>query len=326
MKIIRFFIVLTFFINSLLSMEDSVDKGYQLAAGFYMRQGSRPYMEDTVTMLPKEEYGAFFGVFDGHGGAKTSAYAGSHLHAILHEALRKDPSATIEQQFHKSFELLDKKLAEKEIHDDGSTALVGLVQNDRLHIAWAGDSRAILIRDGKIVMTTVDHKPENETKRIADAGGRVRARRILPGGFAISRALGNLASVAKKKNIMIVTPDVNALTIKPNDILLMATDGFFDDIANEIAREKVMNYLAKDTTELERLCVQDFSFTQETVSLGGDQRLRLIAQLLCNDAVKAYPGSQGISNNSCDNISVLLVAVKDTIKTKAAFVAPENVP
>lgn len=49
-------------------------------------QGWRVSMEDSHThilSLPDDPGTAFFGVYDGHGGAKVSLFAGKHLHKYV---------------------------------------------------------------------------------------------------------------------------------------------------------------------------------------------------------------------------------------------------
>lgn len=47
----------------------------------------------------------------------------------------------------------------------GSTALFCVLENNRLHVANVGDSRAVAVKksDGKVVQITTDHKPINVT-------------------------------------------------------------------------------------------------------------------------------------------------------------------
>jgi protein phosphatase 2C family protein 2/3 len=49
-------------------------------------QGWRINMEDSHThilALPDDPNAAFFGVYDGHGGARIAQYAGKHLHKFI---------------------------------------------------------------------------------------------------------------------------------------------------------------------------------------------------------------------------------------------------
>lgn len=302
------------------------ERSYELTAGFYARQGSKPYMEDVVTMLPQEKCGPFFGMYDGHCGAAVAEYAGKHLHTIFNDLVVNNPHDTIEKHFSNSFTLIDKRLAELNIIEPGSSALVAFVQKDKLHCAWAGDTRAILIHDGKVIFATEDHKPDSEKERIIKAGGWVNGGRVYPDGFGMSRAFGDLKYEAKKRKVVIVDPETKTVSIKPGSTLVMATDGYWDDISQEAAREKVTSYLKKSSAELKELSAEYIEFPEEITILAGDERLKIIAQLLCNDAVKAYPCSDGINKNRCDNISVLLVTFNDKLNPKAVSAGPESVP
>ena len=37
-----------------------------------------------------------------------------------------------------------------------------LVERNKLHVAWLGDSQALIVRDGKPVKLVTPHKPEDE--------------------------------------------------------------------------------------------------------------------------------------------------------------------
>lgn len=66
-------------------------------------------------------------------------------------------------------------------------------------MANAGDSRAVLSRQGKAIPLSVDHKPdvEAEAKRIEKAGGQIINGRI-NGGVNLTRSIGDYAYKADK--------------------------------------------------------------------------------------------------------------------------------
>lgn len=57
----------------------------------------------------------------------------------------------------------------------GCTAVVAVVKGNELWVANAGDSRAVLCRNGQAVALSEDHKPQSEAERnrITAAGGFV---------------------------------------------------------------------------------------------------------------------------------------------------------
>lgn len=113
-----------------------------------------------------------FGVFDGHGGVECARYIKKHLPATLYDkmcfqepidALRSAFLAT-DRQFIEQVSIIDD--------DAGSTCVVALIQCGTMYIAHAGDSRAILRRNGHAERLTVDHKPgrEDEGERVMRCG------------------------------------------------------------------------------------------------------------------------------------------------------------
>ena len=44
----------------------------------------------------------------------------------------------------------------------GSTGVAALVRGTELHLAWLGDSQAVLVRDGQVVTSMEPHKPDRQ--------------------------------------------------------------------------------------------------------------------------------------------------------------------
>lgn len=79
----------------------------------------------------------------------------------------------------------------------GCTAVVALLHGNKLFIANAGDSRAVLCRDGKAFPLSEDHKPSQarERERIVAAGGflsEIGGMCRVNGNLNLSRAIGDL--------------------------------------------------------------------------------------------------------------------------------------
>merc|ERR1719181_2722738 len=102
----------------------------------------------------------------------------------------------------------------------GSTGCIAAVDFSKREVVAAnvGDSRAMLIREGRAIPLTEDHKPEDpkERNRIMNAGGRVikmgPCHRI-DGSLNLSRAFGDFALKANRslppdQQKVIAFPDV----------------------------------------------------------------------------------------------------------------------
>jgi serine/threonine protein phosphatase PrpC len=78
----------------------------------------------------------------------------------------------------------------------GSTACVAIVRREInhnvLYVANAGDTRAVLSKNGQAERLSIDHKSTDpqEVARVKAEGGTIMDNRVA-GGLAITRALGD---------------------------------------------------------------------------------------------------------------------------------------
>lgn len=98
--------------------------------------------------------------------------------------------------------------------DAGATVVAALLDGARLHIAWAGDSRAYLRRDGELRVLTEDHSVVQELVAAGLLTSEMANRH--PQANVITRALG----VAEHVEIDCVTIDFHA-----GDEILLCSDG-----------------------------------------------------------------------------------------------------
>ena len=89
---------------------------------------------------------------------------------------------------------LDDRVSQEEYaQDTGTTVCVVLITRENIYCANSGDSRAILVKKGNVVVElSEDHKPDNmaEEKRINAANHFVSDQRV-DGNLALSRAIGD---------------------------------------------------------------------------------------------------------------------------------------
>lgn len=192
----------------------------------------------------------------------------------------KTQNVDYKQLLEASFDELETnvlKLSQEVGCRDGTTACTVTIVGDTIYCANTGDSRAVLCRAGVPVPLSTDHKPHNadERSRIVSAGGEVHcvmtdraafccfaakkvpqgAERLWPGGFSVSRAIGDIdyKDLRRKKckvvNVLIHRPDITVTTISPDDqFIIIATDGLWDVVSNQVACELV----AKEITRCKR--------------------------------------------------------------------------
>ena len=241
-------------------------------------QGWRIEMEDahcaTIGLPGSLSEWSFFAVFDGHAGARVSAYcAEKMLDAIISSDELSVGSngnelsgVSVSAGIRSGFLRLDDQLREvPEIatgeDKSGSTAICVLVSPQRIYLANCGDSRAVLSRDKQVALATLDHKPTNpaEKERIQNAGGSVMIQRV-NGSLAVSRALGDF----EYKNVpnrgpceQLVSPEPEVFTqerLKASDeFLILACDGIWDVMSNEELCDFIRDRM-QVTDNLEAIC------------------------------------------------------------------------
>jgi protein phosphatase 2C family protein 2/3 len=255
-------------------------------------QGWRISMEDAHThllALPDDNKAAFFAVYDGHGGAKVSEYAGIHLHKrIVNNQFYKEDR--IPEAIQHGFLDLDEQMINDEgIKEEmsGTTAITVLIKNNVVYCGNVGDSRAVSCINGIAMPLSFDHKPGNELeqKRITEAGGWVEFNRV-NGNLALSRALGDFAfkrnnTKLPKDQVVTAYPDISSCELtKDVEFIVIACDGIWDCMSND----EVVNFCR---TRLQK---------------------RMEPEAICEELLDTClsPDCE-LSGLGCDNMTVILV-------------------
>jgi protein phosphatase 1B len=167
---------------------------------------------------------------------------------------------------HSSFDALDKALLGSEkvkIEEDrsGTTVVACLITPKKIFLINCGDSRAILVRNSRVELSTFDHKPSQlrERKRIHNAGGLVALQRV-NGGLATSRSLGdleykNVKSLDAHQQFVISKPDIYPIAKDANgdQFIILACDGIWDVMSNEDVKTYMENSLRNETVDYDVL-------------------------------------------------------------------------
>ncbi len=156
----------------------------------------------------------------GHQGGGTAA-------AMAVDALRDVGASTEPAAMLQALEGANRAIAQAAMDDPGltgmgTTATAALLEGGILYLVHVGDSRAYLIREGRIVQVTDDHSVVAEMVRRgtldADAAESHPARHV------ITRALGVDADIQI---------DALRVDLEPGDVVLLCTDGLSGPVDDE---------------------------------------------------------------------------------------------
>ncbi|XVE64126.1 hypothetical protein DITRI_Ditri07aG0076900 [Diplodiscus trichospermus] len=192
----------------------------------------------------------------------------------------------------------------------GSTAVVAILTPHHVVVANCGDSRAVLSRAGRAIPLSHDHKPErpDELERIRAAGGKlvyqngVRVYGILN----MSRALGD--NFLKK--VITSQPEISFTKRQPEDeCLILATDGLWDVMSDTLA------------CEVASACLRDGSPATAARSRYSGRPLKTHSSEVLFPSKSAFAAAilcrLALGRRSCDNISVIVVDLKNHLVGKA---------
>eukprot|EP01117_Protostelium_nocturnum_P013846 TRINITY_DN520_c0_g1_i1.p2 TRINITY_DN520_c0_g1~~TRINITY_DN520_c0_g1_i1.p2 ORF type:complete len:295 (-),score=85.33 TRINITY_DN520_c0_g1_i1:2279-3163(-) len=222
----------------------------------------RKTMEDSHVLLSKlgtNSNRSYFGVYDGHGGRETVDI----IEKTLHENVLKEIDATygqnIEASLKKAFLDTDAALKSQNTGRSGSTAAVVLIaksKNNQLddirtvHVANAGDSKAILCRNGVAVEITEEHKPSNpkEKERLENAKPQVWiVNDKVAGMLGVSRSFGDM----ELKQWVTAEPFTQSILLNPTDwFIVMACDGLWDVCSHQKACDIVLEHATEKSKDL----------------------------------------------------------------------------
>lgn len=267
--------------------------GRGIRFGYHSVQNTRPEMEDyhkcklgvegsTSTTTPTAGGNAeseaslgpfsFFGVFDGHGGARAAEFAGERLFQRLVEE-RPTTKDTMVEALQKAFRLTEQDWLEAAGDNewmDGTTAAVAIVDPAAKSciVGNVGDSEVIVGTrhasgtESHQVLTEVHHIKRNpaEQKRVESVGGRVwRGRLGHPAispevlSLAVSRAIGDMffkdmKYTNGKDSGLSAVPHVTCLEVCSEGVqeqfLLVGCDGLWETVSYEKAQDFVFRQLA----------------------------------------------------------------------------------
>lgn len=202
-----------------------------IQVGFKTDKGKmRDNNEDSLFIMNEEN---IFIVADGVGGHNSGQLASSTAVKIISEYIKTNPiQKNLKNHEFRSYFLQCLKeangiiynMANHSIENAGmaTTAVILFISDEKAYCINVGDSRAYIIRDGKIKQITDDHTYVNE---LFKEGSITRAEvETHPHKNMITRALG------AELNIL---PDFFEMSIYRNDIFILCSDGLHGEVSYE---------------------------------------------------------------------------------------------
>ncbi|XP_068645639.1 probable protein phosphatase 2C 27 isoform X2 [Aristolochia californica] len=251
--------------------------------------GPKQFMEDEhicIDNLPEHlgetaEFpspGAFYGVFDGHGGVDAASFIRKNILKFIIE----DPyfPNCMDKAIKSAFVKADHAFVDTHSLDSssGTTALTALICGRTMLVANAGDCRAVLGKRGRAVELSKDHKPNcsSEKLRIEQLGGVVYDG-YLNGQLSVARALGDWHMKGPKGSAcpLSAEPELQEIIVTEEDeFLIMGCDGLWDVMSSQCA----------------------VTIVRKELMLHND--LERCSRVLVREALK---------RNTCDNLTVIVI-------------------
>ena len=219
--------------------------------------------EDSYVVAPP-----LFAVADGMGGAQAGEVASRLAAAALQET--DSSSLSGPEQVVSLIREANRRVYERAANDPatsgmGTTMTVALVEGQTVTIGHVGDSRAYLVRDGRLEQLTEDHSLVNE---LLKSGKLSREEAdVHPQRSVITRAVGTDPDV-----------DVDAFTVSAaeGDIFLLCSDGLTDMVSDE----DILEVLERHRNDLDRAAKALVSAANRG---GGEDNITVIAFAIAAD-------------------------------------------
>jgi PPM family protein phosphatase len=180
----------------------------------------RSINEDDLVVQPP-----FFAVADGMGGAKAGEVASALATGAFEGETESGEAA--EAQLVRILREANRRIYDLASSDDshrgmGTTLTAAMVHGDEVSIGHVGDSRAYLLREGKLDQLTRDHSLVAELERSGQISPEAAEHH--PQRSIITRALGPEPDVQV---------DTFTLTARDGDLLLISSDGLTSMISDD---------------------------------------------------------------------------------------------
>ena len=328
-KLLFFLCTIMFFSYASEYIYDVLGQPFPCALDIFTTQNQRMYQEDRLTCCNIHQKGWLFGAMDGHSGDEVVEYVLQQLPHKFAQGLSN--SLTEKQSFERAFAETEEDVLIKGF-TSGSTALFVYITQDRVvHVAHAGDSRAVFGNKNGVVFATQDQTVyrDDERERVIQAGGIVyrdksvneKIEELWPwriNRLNMSRSIGDPCAKGKLPNIPVRTipalrmrktdegKDVLVCLEQWPDILLENGMEFNPQIGQVIAEPE---YTQRSLTDKDRWLIIATDGLWDRIK--NEEAVKMVQDYYdeggCLKGVAHYLGKCAIKKGSVDNIAVFVI-------------------
>ncbi len=187
-------------------------------------------------------------VADGIGGNNAGEKASKIAIERIRSEMTADRSSPIPERLEKALSAANQDIYaasqyETNLRGMGTTVVAAAIVGSTLYVAHAGDSRAYLIRGGKIHQLTLDHtwaQEALEAGRLTPETARLHPNRNVIKRFLgieetvdIDHSLVDIGAMPDEDNPYTASAKLDRLALQPGDRVLLCSDGLNDELSDE---------------------------------------------------------------------------------------------
>ncbi|MDF7817262.1 Stp1/IreP family PP2C-type Ser/Thr phosphatase [Runella sp. MFBS21] len=233
--------------------------------------------------------GSMMVVADGMGGTNAGEIASKitidSICAFFRENIAKErPTSerlvTAIQYAHQ--QILEYASLNPETEGMGTTVVIAHILNDQLYVAWSGDSRCYLLREGKLLQLTKDH---SYVQTLLDEGKLTKTQAFYhPQSNVILQSLGDSERPP--------APDIVVETLYQDDVVMLCSDGL-----NSMIEDHTIESILQSPNKELALCID--KLIKAANDAGGNDNITVVV----NRVVKGHtsPSNDNGGNNTLPN-------------------------
>ena len=189
----------------------------------YSGIGGRKVNQDFLAHAIMDEKHAVFIVADGmggysHGEVAAQVAANAVKDFVEENYQRLEPEELMREAISFANESISIKRIALHVKQMGAVIVVAYVCDNTCWIAWVGDSRVYVMRDGKPIYQTEDHSLINELLQV----NTLKAADLEKYSAIVTRSLMG-------ENIN-ADPDIHSVTVQDGDVIWLCSDGVHKEI------------------------------------------------------------------------------------------------